>query len=198
MYEPLQRQKSNSPAFTNSAAQKKRNVKRSFASVGTAQLAKIVQKPAVLGFHHWELQYGSASHEDGLGPPGQIGAISATEDRESKGSSAKTGKLMKGKAMVRVLDRHLGGYSQVGSLDDTTHDIDGKIRAKAATLKGSSIPFNQISNNCQDFVSGVWTSCKGTPNPDTYNERKKIIHEFTRAPTKEEVAENLANSYMYM
>lgn len=160
------------------------------------QRARIVQKPAVLGFHHWELQYGSSNVEDGLGELGQIGAISATEDRDAKGSSGKSGKLVKGKAMVRVVNKHISGYSKVGDLEDNT--IDEKVKTEAEKRKGQSISFNQITNNCQDFVSGIWNRVGGTPDPSTHNERNQIINEFTRAPTPDEVAENLANSYMYM
>ncbi len=158
------------------------------------QRATIVQKPTVLGMHHWELTYNGDPESQEA--DGQIGVISATEDREAKGSTGKLSKLLKGKAFVRVANRHLSGYQKVDSLEDNT--IDQGVRKIAERLKGSSQPFNQITNNCQDFVTKIWTDAGGEPDPKQYNERNKILNEFTRSPTPEEVAQNMADMYLYM
>jgi hypothetical protein len=161
----------------------------------TIQRAAIVEKAVGAGFHHWELQYGG-DEEEGLGPKGHVGVISATGDRDAQGVTGKVSKLLKGEAIVRVVDKHLGGYDKVGDLEDKT--IDSKVVDAAKKLKGSSIAFNQITNNCQDFVSGIWNGVGGTPDPTSQTERNIILNEFTRSPTPEEVAENMANMYLYM
>ncbi len=224
MYEQIEKPKENkSREVANSVAQKKSNEKQGLGFVDNRpeiltkntidqvigqrrdnsirvgdreciQCATIVQKPAVLGFHHWELQYGG--EEEGLGEAGQIGAISATEDREARGSSGKSERLLKGKAFIRVADKHISGYTKVGDLVD--NDIDERVRTEAQKLKGNALPFNQITNNCQDFVTRIWNKCGGIPDPRNYNERNTIINELTRSPTPEEVQQNWDNMYMHL
>lgn len=81
--------------------------------------------------------------------------------------------IITGKAGVRVLNRHLGGYAQVGDLNDPT--IDFLMSNLALRIRGQKVStFDQISNNCQDISTVLWRLCNGRPDPGMWRKRGRL------------------------